>query len=88
LNEGGGHKLGRNDPCPCGSGKKYKHCCLSKREAYDSFYTRWEDCLERLDPEWPKLGEDVYDTWFYLDCRPTDPATGGPARTEGRRAGP
>ena len=21
-------KLGRNDPCPCGSGKKYKHCCL------------------------------------------------------------
>ena len=21
-------KVGRNDPCPCGSGKKYKHCCL------------------------------------------------------------
>jgi hypothetical protein len=21
-------KTGRNDPCPCGSGKKYKHCCL------------------------------------------------------------
>ena len=21
------HKAGRNDPCPCGSGKKYKHCC-------------------------------------------------------------
>ncbi len=20
-------KLGRNDPCPCGSGKKYKKCC-------------------------------------------------------------
>ena len=20
-------KLGRNEPCPCGSGKKYKHCC-------------------------------------------------------------
>jgi hypothetical protein len=20
-------KLGRNDPCPCGSGKKFKHCC-------------------------------------------------------------
>ena len=19
--------VGRNDPCPCGSGKKYKHCC-------------------------------------------------------------
>jgi preprotein translocase subunit SecA len=23
----GGKKIGRNDPCPCGSGKKYKHCC-------------------------------------------------------------
>jgi len=23
-------KAGRNDNCPCGSGKKYKHCCLSK----------------------------------------------------------
>ena len=21
------HKIGRNDPCPCGSGKKYKYCC-------------------------------------------------------------
>jgi hypothetical protein len=26
-------KTGRNDPCPCGSGKKYKHCCLKKDEA-------------------------------------------------------
>lgn len=23
-------KVGRNDSCPCGSGKKYKHCCLAK----------------------------------------------------------
>jgi hypothetical protein len=23
-------KAGRNDPCPCGSGKKYKHCCYGK----------------------------------------------------------
>jgi uncharacterized protein YecA (UPF0149 family) len=21
-------KLGRNDPCPCGSNKKFKHCCM------------------------------------------------------------
>jgi len=25
--EAASKKLGRNDPCPCGSGKKYKHCC-------------------------------------------------------------
>ncbi|HXG12946.1 MAG TPA: preprotein translocase subunit SecA [Gemmataceae bacterium] len=25
-----GQRIGRNDPCPCGSGKKYKNCCMSK----------------------------------------------------------
>ena len=25
-------KLGRNDPCPCGSGKKYKQCCLKSED--------------------------------------------------------
>jgi Tfp pilus assembly protein PilF len=25
-------KIGRNEPCPCGSGKKYKQCCLAKDE--------------------------------------------------------
>lgn len=25
-------KIGRNQPCPCGSGKKYKHCCLSSQQ--------------------------------------------------------
>lgn len=29
-------KTGRNDPCPCGSGKKYKHCCLAKAAAYQN----------------------------------------------------
>ena len=26
-----GDRVGRNDPCPCGSGKKYKNCCLRAR---------------------------------------------------------
>ena len=26
-------KIGRNDPCPCGSGKKYKNCCMLKDNA-------------------------------------------------------
>lgn len=25
-----GAKVGRNDPCPCGSGRKYKQCCMNK----------------------------------------------------------
>jgi hypothetical protein len=28
-----GAQVGRNDPCPCGSGKKYKKCCQAKDEA-------------------------------------------------------
>jgi SEC-C motif len=28
--------VGRNDPCPCGSGKKYKKCCLGKEESVTS----------------------------------------------------
>jgi preprotein translocase subunit SecA len=26
-----GEKAGRNDPCPCGSGKKFKNCCMRKQ---------------------------------------------------------
>jgi len=26
-------KTGRNDPCPCGSGQKYKRCCMAKDQA-------------------------------------------------------
>ena len=29
-----GAKVGRNDPCPCGSGKKYKKCCMAKDELH------------------------------------------------------
>ena len=34
---------GRNDPCPCGSGKKYKNCCLSKDHAQQSRSTIWRN---------------------------------------------
>ncbi|MCD6436175.1 MAG: SEC-C domain-containing protein [Clostridiales bacterium] len=29
-------KIGRNDPCPCGSGKKYKKCCMAKDQAMNN----------------------------------------------------
>jgi len=32
-----GKKVGRNDPCPCGSGKKFKSCCMRKEAASDIF---------------------------------------------------
>lgn len=30
------NKVGRNDPCPCGSGKKYKLCCMQKVQNNDA----------------------------------------------------
>lgn len=32
-----GKKVGRNDPCPCGSGKKFKACCMRKEASSDIF---------------------------------------------------
>ena len=32
------YKIGRNDPCPCGSGLKYKKCCLNSGK-YESTHT-------------------------------------------------
>jgi hypothetical protein len=32
LGEAAERKIGRNEPCPCGSGKKYKKCCLRKHK--------------------------------------------------------
>jgi SEC-C motif len=29
------YQVGRNDPCPCGSGRKYKKCCLARRKEED-----------------------------------------------------
>ena len=33
-------KVGRNDPCPCGSGKKFKNCCEGKTTAKDALYAK------------------------------------------------
>ena len=34
-------KTGRNEPCPCGSGRKYKQCCAGKADAKSVFVTKW-----------------------------------------------
>lgn len=48
-------KLGRNKPCPCGSGKKYKKCCLVKNEeerrlAQEEKLYEKDVSLGRIDP--------------------------------------
>jgi len=40
-------KISRNAPCPCGSGKKYKKCCLEKDEAASTAIVVSETAVER-----------------------------------------
>ena len=42
-------KAGRNDPCSCGSGKKYKHCCLAADTAPDPADLEWRRLRQLLD---------------------------------------
>ncbi len=57
-------KLGRNDPCHCGSGKKYKNCCLDKDEDVqpNAFPSRHE--LSRSFFE-ENRSESWYEDWSY-----------------------
>ena len=48
-------KPGRNDPCPCGSGRKYKHCCLAKDTAPSSNELLWRRLRRDLDGLLPEL---------------------------------
>ena len=42
---------GRNEPCPCGSGQKYKHCCLKTMDAADFRWRQIRAAEGRLVPE-------------------------------------
>ena len=46
---------GRNDPCPCGSGRKYKHCCLRGAEVVPDAERHWRRVRRVLEP----LGRDL-----------------------------
>lgn len=48
-------KTGRNDPCPCGSGKKYKVCCLQK----DQHLREKENQVRRMGAPSPQLPLDA-----------------------------
>lgn len=62
-------KTGRNDPCPCGSGKKYKRCCLSSEPvSSETPWSRQRDASDRITPELLKVaarefGDDLLLAW-------------------------
>lgn len=48
--------VGRNDPCPCGSGKKYKKCCEGKTQATSTtiFHEEIENVLQTFYTSYPE----------------------------------
>lgn len=62
-------KVGRNEPCPCGSGKKYKRCCLEKHEAaghtndtaLKAKQKEQEKLIKRIEKAFGFLGSQQYD---------------------------
>src|SRR5580658_3609731 len=62
-------KTGRNDPCPCGSGRKFKHCCIQSRTpSIDTLWARQHKDYARLTREMTrfaerKFEEQIYDAW-------------------------
>lgn len=59
-------KIGRNEPCPCGSGKKYKRCCLAKQEAASSIDYEWQK-LRRAEGEIAELLLYAANDWYGPD---------------------
>jgi hypothetical protein len=58
-----GATVGRNDPCPCGSGKKYKKCCLGTRET-ERLEERRRAAVHELDEQIVReLGEYALDRY-------------------------
>lgn len=66
LNTTGNTKIGRNDLCPCGSGKKYKKCCLDKKE----ITLPYQNFIDKSLSQYPKKkdNENKYDLYdFYKE---------------------
>lgn len=80
-------KVGRNERCPCGEGRKYKHCCLRSHEAQGL------DCLELVDgsadePRIPGPGEvvSIPGTPFTFSFEVVRPVGEAPVETDEDRA--
>lgn len=62
-------KTGRNDPCPCGSGKKYERCCLRDESlSQETLWAKQREASDQLTREMMrfaarKFGRHLDDTW-------------------------
>ena len=71
-------QTGRNDPCPCGSGEKFKKCCLSAAQASDHEYRRWLNVEQNLIPRLTTHAFSIHDeeafeeAWCEFNCSDDD----------------
>ncbi len=67
-------KVGRNDPCPCGSGKKYKKCCAARE--HESFgRDRAIDEFRKLGPQPSRTREQIFELMRPGELAQLDPAS-------------
>ena len=75
-------KIGRNSPCPCGSGRKYKKCCLGTHGRSAGFaQLEWRSALEKLERfaearEWEEDHEEAFDELWGACSVPEDEELG------------
>src|SRR5438552_11093815 len=59
---------GRNDACPCGSGRKFKHCCLRALDAEDAARTRLRTAEGGLVPALFAYAADQFGEEFFTEA--------------------
>jgi hypothetical protein len=73
--------VGRNDPCPCGSGRKFKHCCLRVQDSEDSLRVRLRSAEGALVPALfsyaaqefgSEFFDEAWDEFFLWNDAPAD----------------
>ncbi|MFQ5700146.1 MAG: SEC-C metal-binding domain-containing protein [Myxococcota bacterium] len=63
-------KIGRNEPCPCGSGKKYKRCCLPVHQAEQAAARTAPQPETRPRPPWePNEADSEFEELVRLSNR-------------------
>ena len=60
-------KIGRNDPCPCGSGKKYTNCCLNVRENPELLWKKNFSNLCDIEVNKDKIADIFYMTYKLVE---------------------
>jgi len=56
-------RISRNDPCPCGSGRKYKHCCMKSDRSDDLVTVRGldDETVKEIEQIFSGRGEELTD---------------------------